>query len=205
MRNPARNALLSIILLIAAVATVWFVSTHYEQVGKVAGAIFGIVGLTTAAISAFMVIWSLLAWFGRARLLAGRTAIARWHVSAAEWDRFRAFDAIRAGSGPSLRNELKIGAETPREGVDIIVGGRQIAVGGAYHALIGIPILRDVYWLPAPADPECLEFALSYPRGRTGGTVDLSLRVPVPAAARAEGLRVFAHYKARSVNRPKKA
>lgn len=203
MRNPLRNAFLWIVLLAASVATVWFVSTHYAQVGKIAGGILGVAGLTTAAIAVFMVAWSLLAAFGRARLLSGRTAIARWHVSAAEWERFCAFDAIRAESGPSLRNELKIGAPTVRDGVDVIVGSRQIAVDGAYHALLGIPILRDVYWLPAPADPECLEFAVSYPRGRTGGTVDLSLRVPVPDSARVEGMRVFEHYKARAVNKPK--
>ena len=50
-------------------------------------------------------------------------------------------------------------------------------------------------WLPAPADPESLEFAVEDARSR-GGTLNLSLRLPVPAHARTDGMRVFEHYNA---------
>lgn len=45
----------------------------------------GIASAKTKAIALFV-----LVVVGRARLLRGKTAIARWHVSAAEWDRLRA-------------------------------------------------------------------------------------------------------------------
>ena len=37
---------------------------------------------------------------------------------------------------------------------------------------------------------------LDYPRGRYGGTLRLTLRLPVPAHARSDGVRVFEHYNA---------
>ncbi len=119
-------------------------------------------------------------------------------LAAEEWDRFRAFDAIRAAQDLALRNDLHIRKLTPPAGVDVLVGRRQLIVDGSYHSLrrLGNPSLRHVYWLPAPADPECLEFALEYARGRAGGTLNLSLRLPVPAHARPDGVRVFEHYNA---------
>jgi hypothetical protein len=142
-------------------------------------------------------IWAFMAAVGHARLCAGKGLIARWHITAEEWDRFRAFDAIRATQDLSLRNDLRIRKLTPPAGVDVLVGRRQLIVDGSYHSLrrLGNPSLRSVYWLPAPADPECLEFALEYARSR-GGILNLSLRLPVPAHARPDGVRVFEHYNA---------
>jgi hypothetical protein len=64
-----------------------------------------------------------------------------------------------------------------------------------YHSLrrLGNPSLRHVYWLPAPADPEYLEFALACARGRAGGTLNLSLRLHVRVHAPPDGVRVFEH------------
>ncbi len=72
--------------------------------------------------------------------MSGNGEIARWHLTAGDWERFRS------------------------------------------------------NWLNAPVDPECIEFPKSYPRGK-GSSVELTLRVPVPAGARAEGVRVFEHYR----------
>ena len=55
-------------------------------------------------------------------------------------------------------------------------------------------------WLEGP--PTCLEFALRYPRGRYGGTVPTTLRVPVPAGSRGDARRVVAHFEPRLRRRP---
>jgi hypothetical protein len=74
------------------------------------------------------------------------------------------------------------------------VGEKSALVDGSYHSLRpgGLPELRAVSWLEGP--PTCLEFALRYPRGRYGGTVPMTLRIPVAASARGAALRVFAHF-----------
>ena len=157
-----------------------------------------------ASISGAFVMFSLVgglmsvsAAIGHARLMSGRGVIARWHVTPGEWDRFRAFDASRTAQHPALVNELAMRESTPKEGVDMIVGRTQVIVDGSYHTLRfhALPELRGVGWLNAPADPECLEFALLYPGGRYGGAKRFSLRIPVPPTAREAGARVFHHFK----------
>ncbi len=194
MRNPIRKVGYCLALGITAAATL--VSVDYEAArrGDLANTIIIVVSFNVAVFSSFLLLWFALVAVGRARLLSGKTAIARWHVSAAEWDRFRAFDSVRSAQDPALVNELRICEGTPAEGVEVIVGRRQLIVDGSYHALSGLPSVSAVYWLPAPADPECLEFALVYPRGRFGGVRRMSLRVPVPAASREDGVRVYWHY-----------
>lgn len=194
MRHPLRQAGICCGLTLLGVALVLLVTAKYDQLGQVAGLLIGMAAVSLAGMSFLILLWALLAAFGHARLLAGKGVIARWHVSPAEWERFRAFDAIRAAQDLSLRNSLRIRQTTPPGGVDVIVGRRQVMIDGSYEGLRGV--LRAVSWLPAPADPECLEFAVRYPRGRSGGTLNLSLRIPVPASARSEGVRVFEHYRA---------
>ncbi|MBM3622862.1 MAG: hypothetical protein FJX20_19455 [Alphaproteobacteria bacterium] len=169
-----------------------------DRIGDIAsGIIFGIGG---AAVSFGLVgvLMAVPASIGHARLMSGRGVIERWHVTPREWDRFRAFDASRAAQGPTLTNDLPIRNVTPEQGVDVIVGRTQLIVDGSYHTLRprGLPELRAVGWLNAPADPECLEFALLYPAGRYGGARLLSLRVPVPPSAREAGVRVYHHFEA---------
>jgi hypothetical protein len=149
-------------------------------------------------VAAFLALRALLAAIGAARLRAGRDVIARWHVSADDWDRFRAFDAARSVEAPGLASILAAPRATPAGGVEVIAGRRQVLVGAAYHALRprGIPALRGVALHPMKDGPDCLEFAVVYPAGRFGGIVPRMLRVPVPRAARAEGDRVFDHFRA---------
>ncbi len=197
MRNPLRKAGISFGLIILGVGAALAAIFNYGRLGNAAGTIIGVLGFAIAMISFVVLFWSLFAAVGYARLRAGRGIIARWHVTPAEWERFRAFDSTRAAQAPELRNELRVRREIPPEGVDVIVGCRQLIVDRSYHALRAwaSPSFRGVNWVSAPADPECLEFSLVYPRGRYGGTFTMTLRVPVPAQARADGVRVFEHYR----------
>jgi len=84
----------------------------------------------------------------------------------------------------------------------VIVGEKSLLVDRSYHLLRpgGLPELREVQWLEGP--PTCLEFALHYPRGRHGGTVATTLRVPVPPGDRGLAQRVMDHFEPRLRRKP---
>jgi hypothetical protein len=193
MRNPLSKALWSICLAVLGVGLVLLANVLYGQAGKTIATILGIVGMTLAVICLFTFLWALFSAIGYTRLKSGKGLIARWHVTAGDWDRFRAFDKIRTAEHAWLRNDMHIREQTPPQGVDVIVGRGNIIVDGSYHSITGLDFKgREINWLNAPADPECIEFPRTY--SRRGGADYYTLRVPVPASARAEGVRVFEHY-----------
>lgn len=197
MRSPRRTVGYSLAVALLGGAAALAAAFSADWIGDVPSAVITSFGGICAIFGLFGVLMSVFAAIGHARLMSGRGVIARWHVTPDEWDRFRAFDAIRAAQGPTLLNELRIREHTPKEGVDVIVGRTQLIVDGSYHTLRfrGLPELRAVGWLNAPADPECLEFALLYPGGRYGGAKLFSLRVPVAPSAREAGVRVYHHFR----------
>jgi hypothetical protein len=203
MRDPARKALYWLIALLAGIALIRFGALRQERIGEHMTALVPLaLGFTLAPFGFVFLIQSLLATRGRARLLAGHRAIARWHVYPADWERFRELDARRAGEHHSLVNDLRIRKVTPRDGVEVIVGETSLLVDHSYHVLRpgGLPALSEVRWLDGP--PACLEFALVYPRGRYGGSLPLTLRVPVPASALGAAQLVFDHFEPRLRRRP---
>ncbi len=196
MRNPRRKVGQWLALGLVGGGVALAAALSADWIGELPSILIASIGGACAMFGLVGGLMSVFAAIGHARLVSGRGVIARWHVAPGEWDRFRAFDAIRAAQDPTLVNELRIRTCTPKEGVDVIVGRTQLIVDGSYHTLRfrGLPELRAVGWLNAPADPECLEFALLYPGGRYGGAKRLSLRVPVPPSAREAGVRVFYHF-----------
>ncbi len=198
MRQPAGKALLWTVLGLGALAVQAAVFGGRIDLGPVLTLAIGFPVWVLMWAAALLALRALLATIGAARLHAGRDVIARWHVSADDWDRFRAFDAARSAEASGLANILAAPRKMPAGGVDVIAGRRQVLVGSAYHALRprGIPALRGVALHPMKDGPDCLEFAVVYPAGRFGGIVPRMLRVPVPRAARAEGERVFDHFRA---------
>ncbi|WP_270936927.1 hypothetical protein [Falsiroseomonas oryzae] len=158
-------------------------------VPAVAAIPFGLVFGLMAALSAF----------GEARLRRGGGVIARWSLDPAAWDDFRSFDAMRTAQHPSLQNDFTPQPAAGRA-VEVLFGRKQVIVDGSYHPLRrwAVPELRSVGWLQPQGAPECLEFGLAYPRGRYGGVILMSLRIPVPLAARRDGVRVFEHFLARA-------
>jgi hypothetical protein len=203
MRDPARKALYCLIAVLAGAALIWFGAWRREHIGEGWTSIVPIfVGLGSAPFGLVFLIQALLAARGQARLLAGHRVIARWHVYPAEWERFRALDSRRAADHSSLANDLWIRKASPSNGVEVIVGETSLLIDQSYHVLRpgGLPELREIGWLEGP--PTCLEFALLYPRGRYGGTLPTTLRIPVPPAARAEARRVFAYFEPLLRRRP---
>jgi len=141
----------------------------------------------------------LFLWIGRqdrkdALALQSADAIARWHVSQQEFERFRALDAARGGRLLSLKNRLKLPPTVPPEGISVVVGDKSLAVGDRlwrfktwqFHEL------GDVSWYEG--DPGFFELSseLQLAKGSTAQAV----RVPVPVAARTEAAPAFAHLRA---------
>lgn len=203
MRNPARKALYCLIALVVGAALVWLGALRQLRVGEdwvSIGAAF--LGLGIAPIALVFLIQASLAARGQARLLAGHKVIARWHVYPAEWEQFRKLDARRAAEHSALVNDLWIRKASPTDGVEVIVGETSLLVDRSYHVLRrgGLPELREISWLDGP--PTCLEFGLLYPRGRFGGTLPLTLRIPVPPGARGAAQRVVDHFEPRVRRKP---
>lgn len=195
MRDPARKALYCLLALAVSAGLIRFGAVRLERFGEDwpgAGSI--ILGFAIAPFALVTLVQALFAIRGRALLLLGRGVIARWKIHPAEWQGFRGLDSRRSSEDFSLGNDLWIRRAAPAAPVEVIVGARSLLVDGSYHSLRpgGLPELRGVSWLEGP--PACLEFALRYPRGRYGGTVPMTLRIPVPASARAEAERVFDHF-----------
>ncbi|HYG46841.1 MAG TPA: hypothetical protein VD846_02770 [Allosphingosinicella sp.] len=203
MRNPARKALYCFLALLAGAALIWFGADREQRIGEHWTAIVPLaLGFTVAPIALVFLIQALLATRGRALLLAGHRVIARWHVYPAEWEQFRKFDARRSGESVSLANDLWIRKRTPKDAVEVIVGEKSLLIDQSYHVLRpgGLPELHGVRWLHGP--PICLEFALRYPRGRYGGNVPATLRVPVPAGSRGAAQRIIDHFEPRLRRKP---
>jgi hypothetical protein len=155
----------------------------------------GIPSLTAIPFGIVYGLMSLLSALGQARLRRGIGALARWTLAPAEWEAFRAFDARRATEGQGLQNDY-----TPRPAeapVEVLFGRRQAIVDGSYHPLRrwAVPELAWIGWQQPPGAPECLEFGLTYPAGRSG-TAPMTLRIPVAPAARDDAIRVFHHFRA---------
>jgi hypothetical protein len=194
MRNPLNKALWSIGLVVLGGGLGLLGYLLQDRIGTTAAGILAVIGLAFVPIFLFTFLWALTSAIGYSRLMSGKGFIARWHVSAGDWDRFRAYDKIRAEEHLTLRNDIRIRKKTPPQGVDVIVGRHSIIVDGSYHHISGKPVAgRGINWINAPVDPECIEFPKTYSRGKSG-TLDLTLRVPVPAAARAEGVKVWEFY-----------
>jgi hypothetical protein len=203
MRNPARKALYCLIVLLAGAALIGFGASRHQPTGEDWSSIAALaLGFTLAPFGLVFLIQSSFAIRGEALLLAGHRVIARWHVYPAEWEQFRRLDARRAADHGWHINDLWIRRVTPSDGIEVIVGETSLLVDRSYHVLRpgGLPELRSIGWLEGP--PACLEFGLLYPRGRVGGPLATPLRVPVPPAARADALRVFAHFEPRLRRQP---
>lgn len=195
MRNPARKALYCLILVLLSAGLIRFGIERYETIGGNWGSTGPIMlGLALLPFPLVYLVQALFAIRGQAKLLAGIGVIARWQVDPLEWERFRGLDKRRITDPYPVPNDMWIRKAAPFGPVQVIVGARSAMVDGSYHSLRpgGLPELRGVSWIEGP--PTCLEFSLLYPRSRYGGKVATSLRIPVPASARAAAVQVFDHF-----------
>ena len=205
MRNPSRKIVIYLLLVLLGIALANYGISAEKRIGEAwTSTGFTVAGVTIVPFALLLLIRALFNTRGRAKLLAGQDVLARWHLSADEWERFKAFDRARDGEDRRLVNDLRSDDARQHGGVDVIVGKKSALIGDSYHVLRkgGIPGLTAIYWLPAPVDPECLEFGIVYPRHRTG-PLYLAFRFPFPVAARTDARRVYDHFE--PLLRPKPA
>jgi hypothetical protein len=116
MRNPPRKAAIFAALAASGAAVAWLGVQLYDVLDQewVSGVVFTI-GLTTGLIMLVLLVQALFHARGMAKLKAGSGRVAQWHVSAADWDKFRA-DSDRAASDPAFPgHELWIRKATHRK------------------------------------------------------------------------------------------
>ncbi len=199
MRNPPRKAAIFASLLALGLLLAWLGANSHVPLDSdwVPGSMVAAGGLVAFA-SSLWLIQALFHMRGMAQLQTGIGVVARWHVGAIDWEKYRLADDARALSDAHhLVNDLWIRKTTPPEGVEVIVGRKALIIDGSYHVLRmnGLPELRAIGWLDNAATPgrppDCLEFLLAYPRGKHGGIRHTCLRVPVPAAALEEGRKTY--------------
>jgi hypothetical protein len=202
MRNPPRKAAIFAGLVAFGLLLGWLGARRHEAIGgDWVSAVMLAGGFAIVPLAAVLLIQALFHTRGMAKLRAGFGLVTRWHVSAADWDKFRALDARRSLSDLHfLANDLWVRKRTPSAGVEVIVGEKSLIVDDSYHVLRmnGLPELRSIGWLDNSAapgrPPDCLEFLLAYPRGRYGGVQYTTLRVPVPEAARVQGRQAYLQF-----------
>ena len=203
MRKPQVKVWIYLLLAAAAIAAVAYGFEPHQRIGddklKTGLAIGGLIVLPVALVQ---LATAFFLGRGQAKLQAGTDLLARWLVTPDEWERFRTFDRIRAGSATGLANDIVYDEERPERAVEVRIGKHSAQVGDSYHVLRpwGVPGLQQLYWLPAPADPECLEFHVVYPR-RYGSGVWMTVRIPISPAARADAIRVYEHFAPRMVRK----
>ncbi len=206
MRNPLRKAGVFLGIGLAGSVLVWLSTLAHAARGEssesilplVSGVVLGLVGFSFLLQSLFYVL-------GSAKLRAGRHVIARWHIDAGDWDRFREFDRARSRESAALVNDLWIRKDTPRSGVEVIVGRTSLLVDGSYHVLRpgGQPEVRGVQLRTQPGGLPFVEFEIAYVNRYGVATTRLVLRVPFPDQARQQAQRVLAHFQ--GVTRPRTA
>jgi len=201
MRYPLRwFAVCTAVALLCAVA-VQRGAQEFDRAGETGLALALLVpGLAIGVVALIWIVISARAAIGQARLMADPDPLARWHVPAADWDRFRAAEREQSTLGPARHNDLSISGKARPQGVGVIAGTRAILVDGSFHWLSprGNPTLRNLAW--RATSPPTLEFELHYLRGSPSiGVMSpraAYLRIPVPEASRAQGARVVEHYRA---------
>lgn len=205
MRNPSRTAAICAVLIAIAAVSGWIAWHRYHASGAdwLVIVLFAVT-VVIAPYAPVLLIQGFLLGRGKARLEAGEGRLAQWRVSAAEWDRFRAFDEARfAAYGANYLNELIFRETTPPEGVDVVVGKTGLLADGSYHVLrpLGLPELRRVGWVnnaETPGrPPDCLEFGLLYAGGRYSVAKSMALRVPIPASAYGQARIAYDHFHAK--------
>lgn len=199
MRDTRRTLLISGGLSLAGAAMIAFGATVFESQGES----LPTVGLIAVgfAIAPIAIIWFLSAAISGLRkeaLESGKGEIARWRLTAAEWNAFRAQEKrmIAEGRPVSLLNFRSGEAQD----ADVVFAQRGVIADEDYHDLIpgGLMDLRDVENISG--SPSCLEFSLraQNSRGASGlgvGFTYATLRIPIAPGDRRAAIQVYAHYK----------
>jgi hypothetical protein len=115
------------------------------------------------------------------RLGGDAQAIARWIVSADEWQRYVAACRMRETMPGALPGAVPLDVAVPPPGLEVLALRRGFRVGESFHEIgtLGAEIL-DVRVVDSPA--ALFEFNVLYATGKTS-SVRLGVRIPIGSAA----------------------
>lgn len=201
MRNTTKAAiflslgLIGIAILVASIQ-VPVRDQNGQAVLSTGLAVMAVTGFLFAAAAVLLGFPALRRAVSEHRLANPDNVIARWRLGPEEWARFRALDQARAAQFPTFRNQLDSDAPAGRGGVEVVVGRKDVRMGGSACAIwsgLGGCSLIDAAWLAG--EPAAMEFAFLESQGRNS-TVLRVARLPVAAGAELEARRALALHQA---------
>jgi hypothetical protein len=201
LRNPVRNSIIALAICLGGVIAILAGVAEMNALGAetTRSAVLIGVGIVVAVIGLAVLVNFLRGVKVVKAIERGRNEIARWTVSAAEFDAFRESDAQRNALGPEYRNNYGPPRTTTPEGVEVIFVPDGVLVGGTYFGLIttGMFTFRGVQVLPG--NPMSIEFGTVMTSASNLSTVQIhhdvaSLRIPIARTATEGAKRVLAHF-----------
>lgn len=203
LRNPRLNTAICLAIALGGGIAIWSGMAEMEAVG---GETSGSAVKIGAGLLALIMGLALSFNFARGiafinRIRGGKDEIARWTVSAADFDAFRENDRQRNGLGLAYINDYRVPKKTPAAGVDVHFAEDGVLVGDTYFGLVstGMFTFEGVQMLPG--SPLALEFGTAALLVSNVTTVRIRkdrgvLRIPVGRLAVADAQRVLAHFSA---------
>jgi hypothetical protein len=152
-------------------------------------------GLFIALVALVMMIvtWRASRRRAHASALQSKDAIARWQVYPSDMEAFRLVDKARAGRLWSLKNFLTFPDPVPPEGFPIVIGETSLLFGDKLYE-IGLKSFGDAgEVLLQEGQTAFLEISCYLTTTVKAAPQIIVLRIPVPAAAREEAVRAYAH------------
>lgn len=201
VRNPARNAVLFGLLTVASIALILLGMADLRQAGRT-GSPLVMLGIFPAILCPIVCVYYLSKIRVFRDLRSGRSAIARWTLPPADFDRFREAEQ-RIPPGSILTNFYQPPRTTPAEGVEVIISDAGVLIGGGYFPLSTTRGRRLQSVRYVASDPPSIEFGtvLQTAVRTSSATTDTvrtaeSLRVPVSIDARKQAGEVVHRYQA---------
>jgi hypothetical protein len=203
MRNPGRNSLICLAITAAGVLSIWSGIAEMNAAGEETdGSALKIgIGLAVAAVGAIGLYNFLFGMKVMRNVRRGRREIARWTVTAGEFDEFRTEDAARNALGPAYRNDYTPPKRSPAGGIEVVFLEDGVSVGGTFFGLTTTGMHRFAGVQMLPRAPLAIEFgivltALSPKASSTRLDQIVSvLRVPLSRLAPDAAAKVFEHFR----------
>ncbi|MEP6765835.1 MAG: hypothetical protein ABJB66_16085 [Gemmatimonadaceae bacterium] len=190
MRNPKRRRDVAALLVVIGISAIAIpLGLHHDETPS-QGAWFGIVlaGFIDLALAATAFTVFNISYRQREKLLAGYKQLAKWTVSPAELQQFRANEKRHKDVGRN--NSLNVRKQSDVVGFDVIVSQEAVMADEDFYVFTD---RRGLQWLPDV--PPSLEFNMV--TANKNGSLRWNIRIPVPSDAEASARIVWDYF-----NRP---
>lgn len=186
-----RSALLWLAVLAAGIALFFYGGTMDMRSPLAMPLVYAGGAMALAALVMLIVTWRRSRRRAYAAAIQAPDAIARWQIYPSDMAAFRKVDAARAGRLWSLGNYFKFRGPVPAEGLPVVIGEKSLLIGEKYYDF-GLQWFGDAGEITLhEGQPGFLEISC-YLETTKAPLINV-LRIPVPAAAREEAAKAYAH------------